>query len=447
MKTLKHCIFTLAMIAAFLIPAAAFADISPQGTYNAGGIIEVPAYNDSELVGPYQTVYYRVNGVNDTDGDLLLSVFNDKGLSFALGNENELGEFVEYLDPRLINVDSSLEAEPEDSHIYIRYSNSAGVGKGYCYLKVTNNTGTPQAFIGSVTNVADHGAYTFGELEKTTFGKDASAVYHYHPHTDLEKNCLIMLNGEEFEECCLDYLLVDADGNALNINSVILYTPEYHPYSLNDADYEIYIQPSLSFSADGEGISAPTTSVPYKFGIMPQNLKDFTISNPPSYTYNGKAKYPTVTVKYGGIKLVYDEDYYITYSNNKNAGTAKAIIEGFDGLPKGSVTKTFKIKRAANSMKASAPASKTFKAKAVKKKAQTFKAISVSKAKGTVSFSVQYANAKSKKALSFNKKTRVLTVRKNTKKGTYKITITSTDSGGKNHLKKAVKKSIIVKIK
>lgn len=62
-----------------------------------------------------------------------------------------------------------------------------------------------------------------------------------------------------------------------------------------------------------------------------------------SYTYTGKAIKPGVTVKYNGKKLTKGKDYKVSYSNNKNAGTAKVKITGM-GIYSGSCTKTFKIK-------------------------------------------------------------------------------------------------------
>ncbi len=48
-----------------------------------------------------------------------------------------------------------------------------------------------------------------------------------------------------------------------------------------------------------------------------------------SYTYNGSAKTPTVTVKdANGTPLVKGTDYEVTYENNKNIGTATATVTG-----------------------------------------------------------------------------------------------------------------------
>ncbi|MBQ9014634.1 MAG: hypothetical protein IJ109_00805 [Firmicutes bacterium] len=92
-------------------------------------------------------------------------------------------------------------------------------------------------------------------------------------------------------------------------------------------------------------------------------------------------------------------------------------------------------------------AGKTLKAKALKKKAASFKALTVSKAQGKVTYTVKYANSKAKKALKFNQKTGKITVKKKTKKGTYKVKITVKAAGNTNYKAASVAKTITVKVK
>lgn len=61
-----------------------------------------------------------------------------------------------------------------------------------------------------------------------------------------------------------------------------------------------------------------------------------------SYTYDGAAKQPTVTVKDGSTTLTAGKDYTVSYSSNVNAGTASVTING-TGNYNGSVSKTFTI--------------------------------------------------------------------------------------------------------
>lgn len=71
-----------------------------------------------------------------------------------------------------------------------------------------------------------------------------------------------------------------------------------------------------------------------------------------SYTYNGKARKPGVTVTYNGKKLKNNRDYTVTYSKNKNAGTAQVKVKG-KGSYQGQVKLTFKISKAKQTVKVS----------------------------------------------------------------------------------------------
>ena len=81
-----------------------------------------------------------------------------------------------------------------------------------------------------------------------------------------------------------------------------------------------------------------------------------------SYTYDGKAKTPAVTVKDANGKTVASSNYTVEYSNNKNVGMAKVIVTG-KGNYTGKVTKTFKIVPKTVSLKSvTSPKTKQLKA-------------------------------------------------------------------------------------
>ena len=61
-----------------------------------------------------------------------------------------------------------------------------------------------------------------------------------------------------------------------------------------------------------------------------------------SYIYDGSAKTPDVTVKYGDKSLAYGVDYALAYFNNVNVGTATVSVIGIGGYT-GSVNRTFTI--------------------------------------------------------------------------------------------------------
>ena len=103
-----------------------------------------------------------------------------------------------------------------------------------------------------------------------------------------------------------------------------------------------------------------------------------------------------------------------------------------------------KIIKAKNPMTAKA-VNKTYKVKNLKKKAISYKAVTVKNAQGKVTYTAKAANAKSKKALTF--KNGKLTVKKKTKKGTYKMKVTVKDAGNEYFVPATKKITITVKVK
>ena len=119
-----------------------------------------------------------------------------------------------------------------------------------------------------------------------------------------------------------------------------------------------------------------------------------------SYTYNGKAKTPKVTIKDRKGNKIDSKNYKIKYSNNKKVGTGKVKIT-FKNDYEGSYTKTFKINPKGTSLKSVSKKSKGFTAKIKKQATQTS------------GYQIQYAtNSK----FSKNKKTVTVKGNKNTSK-------------------------------
>ena len=85
------------------------------------------------------------------------------------------------------------------------------------------------------------------------------------------------------------------------------------------------------------------------------------------------------------------------------------------------------------------------KAGKAKKKAQTVKPLTVKGQKTTVTYKGVPVGKKAKKALKINAKTGKITVRKRTKKGTYKMKVTVTAAASKQY--ESATKTVIVKIR
>jgi len=88
--------------------------------------------------------------------------------------------------------------------------------------------------------------------------------------------------------------------------------------------------------------TAPKKTVEYAL-----DNEKITVSLPAdSYVYNGKARKPSPVIIHGPRKLRAGIEYSALYENNINAGTATVTITGI-GYYSGTVTRTFKITRAA----------------------------------------------------------------------------------------------------
>lgn len=89
------------------------------------------------------------------------------------------------------------------------------------------------------------------------------------------------------------------------------------------------------------------------------NISEATVTlSQTNYTYDGKAKTPSVTVKLDGKTLVLNTDYTVSYSDNINVGTAKIIVTG-RGNYTGSKTASFTIAKADGNLTTSITCKKT----------------------------------------------------------------------------------------
>ncbi|EXM40143.1 hypothetical protein RASY3_06655, partial [Ruminococcus albus SY3] len=91
------------------------------------------------------------------------------------------------------------------------------------------------------------------------------------------------------------------------------------------------------------GMGAYTGSVTKIFTINKKSISNLTMNlSQTSYTYDGTAKKPKVTVKDGSRTLVSGTDYSVSYSNNTNAGTASVTVTG-KGNYTGTASLSFRI--------------------------------------------------------------------------------------------------------
>jgi len=142
-----------------------------------------------------------------------------------------------------------------------------------------------------------------------------------------------------------------------------------------------------------------------------------------------------------GKTLKSGTDYTVSFPGTSKAVKTYTITVTGKGAYKDTVKAAYKIVKANNPITAKVT-TKTVKLANVKKKAQIVAgAITVSKAKGKVS----YAKAGGSAKLTINKSTGKITVKKGTKKGTYKIKVKVTAAGNSGY--KVGTKNIIVTVR
>ena len=101
-----------------------------------------------------------------------------------------------------------------------------------------------------------------------------------------------------------------------------------------------------------------TGSVSKTYSIK-NNFKKATVSGISNKSYTGKNITQSITVKYNGKTLKNGTDYTVSYSSNKNIGTATVKIAG-KGSYTGTITKTFKINPAKQEIQKLTAKSKAF---------------------------------------------------------------------------------------
>ena len=177
-------------------------------------------------------------------------------------------------------------------------------------------------------------------------------------------------------------------------------------------------------------------------------LTYMAVGYPKKMVYTGKALKPKPVAMEDettseAVQHKYKEgvDYKLSYKNNINAGTATVTATGI-GRYAGSASDKFIILKAKNTLKAKGKTA-TVSASRLAKKAQSLKrakVISISKAKGTVTFKKKNGSKK----ILISKKGKV-TVKKGLAKGTYKVTVKVKAKGTKNY--KAKTKTVTFRIR
>ena len=229
------------------------------------------------------------------------------------------------------------------------------------------------------------------------------------------------------------FTIVDAGGNAVAEN--------------HDGTYDLVGDDKYTLTVHLEGFKAYTREVTggaaTRITVYRKDLTELvdllgcTIELvPTTFAYTGAECKPAVTVKNGDEALVEGTDFAVSYSDNVDVGTATVAIEALPTSENcmGSTLKKFSIVKASQDETAIVKTtSKTVKAKALKKKAQTVSgAIKVSNAFGTVKYTKAGVNKNAGK-FKVNANTGKITLLKGLRKGAYKVKVKVALAGDENH--------------
>lgn len=198
-------------------------------------------------------------------------------------------------------------------------------------------------------------------------------------------------------------------------------------------------------SSGGDVTPAPSPSpnpspAPAPTPVQRIDISEANVSAIAAQVYSGKALKPAVSVSYGGKTLVDGIDYTLQYKDNVLPGKATVVIEGF-GDYIGKKLASFDIGKAAQELKVT---TKTKKLKAAKLKKKARKAKCIVKVDGA-NAAVSFARAGGSSRLAVNGKTGKVTVKKGTKKGTYKVKVTVTAAATSCY--EAAAKTVTVKVR
>ncbi len=196
-------------------------------------------------------------------------------------------------------------------------------------------------------------------------------------------------------------------------------------------------------SGDWETPSAPisdeTTTTKKETTTAKISISKCTVSGIKNKVYTGKALTQSPTVKYGKTVLKNGTDYSLSYTSNKNVGTATVTIKG-KGTYTGLVKKTFKINPKATTLsKVTSPKKKQIKLTWKKQTTQT------------TGYQIQYSTSssfKNAKSVTVSKnKTTSKTIQKLTSKKKYFVRIRTYKTVNKVKYYSSWSKSKSIKVK
>ena len=265
-----------------------------KGTINGIGTPSKPVYFDVNYtyLKPYTDEI--INGVPESKIDLSSATVN------SIDSQTYTGSSIE---PSVtVTLNGKTLKLNEDYNLI--YSNNVNVGTATITINgIGNYTGSKKINFNIVPKKLDISSATVNSINSQTY-----------TGSSIEPSVTVTLNGKTLK-LNEDYTLTYS--NNVNVGTATI--------TIN-------------------GIGNYTGSKKVNFNIAPKKLdiSSATVNSISSKTYTGASIKPSVTVTLNNKTLKLNKDYTVSYSNNKNIGTAKILIKGI-GEYEGEKTVTFNI--------------------------------------------------------------------------------------------------------
>lgn len=266
----------------------------------------------------------------------------------------------------LVSIFSAMPAFAADSADFYRRNLDDGTVEIYLYSGTDTNLIVPSTLDGkTVTSIGDYAFYNHATLTSVTVPKTINYI------------------GDSAFECCDNLKYVKIENKNCKIYQGELTIPSnVKIYGYRNSTAAAYATDYGNTFTALDQIKASSSTVKVTLSAS-------------SYTYDGKAKKPSVTVKDTKGKTIDKSNYSITYSDNKNVGTAKVKVT-FKCNYSGTISKTFKINPKKASLSSVSAQYKGFTVKWAKQATQT------------TGYQIQYSTDK-----NFKKGNKTVTVSKN----------------------------------
>lgn len=247
------------------------------------------------------SVYYRVKGdINHSDRDpvQLFVTISPKTVSSPIISLSSTSFVYDGTEKKPDVTVKDGETVIPDSEYTVEYSNNTNVGTAM--VVIMDKSGGNYIVNGSTTfMIVAAGAGVTPPTAKTDLVYNGTAQQ--------------LIVAGSVEGGTMEYSL---DRNSYSIEI---------PTGIDAKEYKVY------YRVKGDSNHADETDVSVSVTISPKTLsKPDIILNPTTFTFDGSEKTPTVTVKDGEITVPATE-YTVSYSDNKNVGTATVTLTDNDG--------------------------------------------------------------------------------------------------------------------